>query len=418
MKFALAAAAVASLIAAFLPWNSTPEITVILLPEFNGELTPCGCTQPMSGGILRLGSAVADLSKQSPTVVLSSGSWVSGIGRQDELKAEVTAESLKAMHVDAVNLSLSEAKLGVGEIAAVQRLLGGDRLLSSCIEPGATVSLPKFVEKKPFLIGGVTADPKELGEVLGTQSVSLPNSISSLLDAASQHGLVPVLLFSGPKADAIMLAKGHPALGLITYSSDSEPETTPTIVGSTWVVSAGSHGKKLVKLGFGCGKFTTLSVIDLAPKIGDSPNIKRLYDSYLNRVKAEKLIDKIPRSEAAGYAGTSSCGKCHQTALRSWTRSHHAEALKTLEKDNHDRDPDCVACHTVGLEYRDGFSSKGLTPDLANVGCESCHGPGIAHSRDPKSKLLPIDEKACMKCHSLNHDPNFDFRTAWAKIKH
>ncbi|HSI73617.1 MAG TPA: multiheme c-type cytochrome, partial [Fimbriimonas sp.] len=98
--------------------------------------------------------------------------------------------------------------------------------------------------------------------------------------------------------------------------------------------------------------------------------------------------------------------------------SAHAHALLTLEKEGHPRDPDCVSCHVVGLQFSTGFKSRQKTPQLANIGCESCHGAGAKHAAKPSLKLRKLTEQACLPCHTTENSPHFDFKTYWKKIRH
>jgi hypothetical protein len=85
----------------------------------------------------------------------------------------------------------------------------------------------------------------------------------------------------------------------------------------------------------------------------------------------------------------------------------------------HQRDPDCVGCHVVGLEYQGGFRSAALTPQLENVGCENCHQAAARHAASPATNpLRKVGEAACAVCHVPDHSPGFDFTRFWAKIRH
>ncbi|MES1227789.1 MAG: multiheme c-type cytochrome [Armatimonadota bacterium] len=93
--------------------------------------------------------------------------------------------------------------------------------------------------------------------------------------------------------------------------------------------------------------------------------------------------------------------------------------MQTLAARGHDRDPECLPCHVVGLTSSKGFQSPKLTPDLVGVGCESCHGPGTAHSASPKLVRIPkVAGSTCGSCHTVNTSPNFSFEKFWKKIKH
>lgn len=61
----------------------------------------------------------------------------------------------------------------------------------------------------------------------------------------------------------------------------------------------------------------------------------------------------------------------------------------------------CYECHTTGYRQPGGFRSARETPHMANLSCETCHGPGSAHieSGDPKQILPSIPQEGCLKCH-------------------
>jgi hypothetical protein len=174
----------------------------------------------------------------------------------------------------------------------------------------------------------------------------------------------------------------------------------------------------VLRLTFAGGRWDRYGVFSLGPEVKDDPDAARLYRTYLGRVETEKLLDKMPRAPSAAFAGNAKCIECHPKAGEVWKQSKHAAALATLERDGHARDPDCVSCHVVGLESEKGFRSRAETPQLTDVGCESCHGPGLAHAIMPTLKMGIAGEKSCAKCHVPAHSPNFDFLTYWKRIAH
>jgi hypothetical protein len=131
-------------------------------------------------------------------------------------------------------------------------------------------------------------------------------------------------------------------------------------------------------------------------------------------------------SAAAGdYVGNAACANCHAEAVRSWTASKHAQAMQTLRTSGDDADPGCVACHVVGYGTGRGFLTEQLTPQLADVGCEACHGPRGAHvafrsgaARAEPEPAGPKGRLACASCHDGKHDPAFQFDSYWPRIAH
>ena len=69
-----------------------------------------------------------------------------------------------------------------------------------------------------------------------------------------------------------------------------------------------------------------------------------------------------------------------------------------------------------------GFHSYETTPDMVNVGCEVCHGPGIDHvnyvsGEEMREKPLPPDrsytieasQDRCVACHDRDRDATFNY---------
>ena len=125
----------------------------------------------------------------------------------------------------------------------------------------------------------------------------------------------------------------------------------------------------------------------------------------------------------ADYVGSQACQTCHESEFSTWSQSPHAHAVKTLLKEDHAGDAQCLTCHTTGYGRPGGFPEDGQVAahaDLASVGCESCHGPGGDHVPQSAPKfgtILSLGDKCdscvilqiCGTCHDEDNDPNFTF---------
>jgi hypothetical protein len=113
------------------------------------------------------------------------------------------------------------------------------------------------------------------------------------------------------------------------------------------------------------------------------------------------------------YVGAKKCKVCHVAIFDSWAETGHAGAFSTLKGDDRGN-ANCLECHTTGFGAG-GYGSEARMPDLSNVQCEACHGPGSLYSfptvmLDPelsmRAGLVPVDSLSCITCHNAK-SPTF-----------
>ncbi len=391
------------------------EWIVVLSGDTDGTLAPCGCTSPMMGGLKRLATALRHGSHQ---ILIDNGGVVGGIRPQDKLKAETAAEAMDLLKIDAVNLTGRDARLGRGGALAFSQLSKG-RFVSTSLGEGRSLPIEPWREAGPFLIGGAAAHPEQLGQELQEEVLSPAQAAHRLVNEAEARGLAPILLFDGDHAAARGLAQAEPNLRLVTYRATGSAPESLEMVGQAALATPGEHGKTIARLAWQGNRFVAVSMQSLGPDVKDDKEATVLYRRYLKRVTTDQLLEKISRTASPAFSGSAKCGSCHTSAAAVWRKSGHAHALTTLERVEHQRDPECVRCHVVGLEKTTGFRSRTLTPQLSNVGCESCHGAGSAHSAAPfKVRMSKVGRNSCISCHSLDNSPNFDFVRYWPKVVH
>jgi len=139
------------------------------------------------------------------------------------------------------------------------------------------------------------------------------------------------------------------------------------------------------------------------------------------RLGGSRPTELLPTDLA--YVGSEACRSCHAKEFETWQGSSHARALASLEARKKADDPACLACHTTAFGLPGGFAegaNAAAEPDLARVGCESCHGPGEAHVAEGAKRLgtiISLGDKCdscvilqiCGTCHDDGNDPGFAF---------
>ncbi len=112
------------------------------------------------------------------------------------------------------------------------------------------------------------------------------------------------------------------------------------------------------------------------------------------------------------YVGGRACAECHQPIHDAEAGTLHVHALEALQQIGQDTNPSCLPCHTVGYGMPTGYTNQTVTPHLAGVQCESCHGPAGNHAANPEDRsVVPRVELAstvCGGCHTGSHTPNYD----------
>ncbi len=133
-------------------------------------------------------------------------------------------------------------------------------------------------------------------------------------------------------------------------------------------------------------------------------------------------LAKDGQAEVFGdYVGYATCQPCHGEIVESWKATPHASAFADLKKQGDEKQsvPGCVRCHVVAMDKDGGFIDMDMTPELKDVQCEACHGPGKAHvaSQKPSDIVGKPGEPLCRDCHTEGQDKNFDY-TVKSKLVH
>ena len=224
---------------------------------------------------------------------------------------------------------------------------------------------------------------------------------------------------------------------MMVLTEQGEPSAImrPLGAGATQLIEIGHKGKYVGLLGvFADGKKYRLQyqMVLMGPewesKKGEEKDnaVITLMEKYNQDLKREDMLAKVSRSPhynqimppnqaglKATYVGSERCSDCHSDAAKVWMKTPHAIATETLEKLKHPSgrqyDPECMMCHTTGFKHPGGYNNyvvnlanwpakpeqapnakkiKAHNDNLRGVSCESCHGPGSEHVKNPTDAKL------------------------------
>lgn len=410
---ALAALAAAVLLLADRPSRGAPaRVVLILSGELRGRLEPCGCSKDLLGGLPRRAGYLARLRAEGAAVLpIDAGALVEGADRRAELKLETALDLYEAMGYVALALARPEGLFGVDRVAALAR----DRGIAP-LAPGEIAAVEAAPGPRVALLAladGPEADPAE--------------ALRARAGELAAAGAFRVVLFDGSVERAHALAEAAPGAADLVVAGDGEdfPRYEGARAGGALIATYGALGKALGRVdvtapGRGERPRAAFTWVPLDAAVPEDPEALRALELRQERLRAERLLETLPRTPdpLGAPLGSRACAACHAAAYDAWAGSRHASALETLERAGRDADPDCVVCHVVGLERRGGFVSRERTPDLAGVGCESCHGAGGPHLADPRAPMPAAGEASCARCHNAEHHPDFDFARAWPLVEH
>lgn len=123
-------------------------------------------------------------------------------------------------------------------------------------------------------------------------------------------------------------------------------------------------------------------------------------------------------SQTRTYVGSEACADCHPDEYENFSKyskkAKSAHSIKIMASDlTRQEVEECYLCHTTGYGKPGGFVSFEETPELANAGCEVCHGPGSEHVNmggDPSLIQADLSMKDCETCHNEDRVRSFNFK--------
>ncbi len=372
----------------FFPYASHAResvLNILYTGAMRGELEPCGCSpETQSGGLARLSGYIsANKAALTPYVLVDAGNSFEGDKPQARLKSEALVRSFAVMGYDAAALHISKTDID-------------DAFITGLVAQHKAGALPQGKSMKAVRDG-------------------LKINISSD-EKLAKKGMINVLL-SGRTVAVLKDVKGW---DVIVTSSGEELEG-PVQAGKTIIVSGFPKGQKLgvLSLRLKDGRVTgsTHRWQPLMKDVAEDPEVRSILKDYDQKVAALLKEEELKPVIGGQYLGAESCVECHQSFAESWKTTKHAGAFATLERVGKSKDPECVKCHVVGFGEEGGFLSLKATPGLANVQCESCHGPGREHAAD-FGPMRPVGMDVCLKCHTPENSPLFNYQEYYEKIKH
>ena len=386
------------------------SVTVFVTGCTLGSLRPCGCSGGQLGGLERR-SAILNSIPSSRRLILDTGHWIKQDRQQDMIKSRILVRAFQLMDYDMVHLSDLDLQMALdlgilGEMVAAMGVITQGATLADVNLPGAF--------EKPFMVDGrrlsalVTAvDDKTLRSRLEGRWPTSPDEANGVD--------IYIIDKLDPSVMGISIGPGARPTCIIGPADSDEPRLWSDPNANPVVFSMGRYGRHVVRLRISVDatqarpklQFTIQTVSEDLPNRAE---LVALYKDYQKIVAESGLLERNPRvplPRDLEYVGSKACRQCHRYEYDKAITQRHARAYTTLQEAGSHLDPECVACHVVGLDHESGFVEVRETPELTDVGCEVCHGPGSEHVRTAGKAGTSAPQRACLDCHSPEHSREY-----------
>lgn len=441
------------------------SIVVFYSATVHGNLEVCGCPIHPMGGVARRAGYINAFKQRSPDAaalqvdagyIFSDDLNAAGNGLRDDarLMNDWIVRANEAMNLDVVNLGyrdLRYADLLLRPDALSDKMPKAEK--SAIISSNVKATDAAHVNPAPYVIKTVTA--KRLSQPVRIAFIGVSEvAPEEHQNAVKMSGFVITDPFEAIKAtlaevrDQVdvtvvvgflslpavnKLARQNDDLDIIINTDERGLVPDPRQINNALVVYAAKETKHLGELRFytdkdGAVDRFTARYVQLDEVIPDDPQMgamtkqaRQEIDVVQNRLAEEEAKAYVAdTSQPSPYVQSETCAKCHQTEYDVWQKSRHSHAFAVLETKNRKFDAACIGCHSLGFQQPGGFVNIKATPQLANVQCESCHGPGAAHVAGPAAGnyKTPPKNQSCLICHDRENSPDFDFAKYWPVVAH
>jgi 2',3'-cyclic-nucleotide 2'-phosphodiesterase (5'-nucleotidase family) len=374
---------------------------------------------------------VNGLRTSSDVILADAGGAAGGDSEYHKVKFEAILTGEHEMGIAAHNIGRSEASFGSAYLRDVAKRLSVP-LISANVrdggdgEPVAESSRVVTAGGRRVLIVGVMS-PK-----FATSSVQVSEPKQAVLGAAAakkgSYDSLVVLAYL-PQDELEQLAASLPEADAVIGGPTGQA-MAPRKIGPTLLAAATNKGKFLIELSSASGSAGAWdgTVVEMSASYADDPAQQAGVKTYLAALEQKDfnatqtgLGLPLPPSVPADYkiTGSAACVSCHQTDDSVWAHSKHAHAWETIRAKGFHVDSYCQSCHTTGFGLPGGFATRADAKSLGGVGCENCHGPSLAHVKNPKTARTTFAAAdQCVRCHDHENSPTFAYPVYWARVQH
>jgi hypothetical protein len=377
-------------------------------------------------------------SKYGQVLVVDNG----GFFPEDDLHKDVSwflMDGMKVLGLQAIGVADRDLRFGVGWLQAHQKrtglpLVSANLMMKATGRPAFQPHVVTKVGTVKVGVFGLISDKVDLGPARDSLTRLEPQAAAkaAVAELRKKGAQVIVLLSNLGKVESEDLVTAVPGIDAVVVGRNTPLLMKGRMIGKTVAVYGGEQGQYFGKTTLALGPKRNVVSGDaesvmLGPEVGERKDIgdlvKSFEDSFNEKLRvAEK--ERAAQNEASlatanadHYLGSEVCMRCHVQEAEQWKTTKHALAWETLVEAKKDATPDCIPCHVVGYQQNGGFQTSVETPQMVDVGCESCHGMGTQHEAFPAAPRQ-MSAAVCMTCHTEQTSPTFKWETHMPHVAH
>lgn len=442
-------------------------LTIFLSSERLSEIEPCGCIQKQLGGV-QFERVLYDREPRATSLRVDAGGFSSRIHHpEDAMRTRYALEAMAGeLDLDAINVAARDLQLGRAWFETLEEQVpeAPERMVSANIYEDSAFTERAF---QPFrlvereltdgtrvraLITGIASPDPSAGRFSpeeGTGYFLRPaaEALAEVMEQAPEHDFALVLAYADPETVEAVTEGAHTVDCVIRGSGFAAMPGQDLEDAVPLLQHRGQEGKYLgkaraIREADGSWRIAEdVAWLEVSPELEPAPALVELIESY--KQNTQEMMIRQPRGLKTVYAGARTCASCHTSEYEQWKETRHAHALQTLVEKGMQYDSRCLKCHTVGFAQENGFYNVRESMPMANVQCESCHGPAAEHAslqyylraREGKAEdteefrtrkrraaeVMPsrvVKAETCVQCHTPENDDHFVYEEKVRKVNH
>lgn len=413
---------------------------ILFAGELGGRLWPPPCASGGRGDLLRIGAAVTDAAASAPVaMLLGTGDIAGGPGAVGAAEFDAALIVLKEYGMAVTAVGEGDLRIGLDRWRQVKNSASGDGVAVICAnlrDSAGREIIPGWARLpagRRRIVCVATLSPSFQKPLRGAGvPVSLEDPATCARTALEEAGEADfrILLSHAPRAESIELARAVPGFDLvITAHGGDVPSERPERVGDAVFLTAGTAWRNIGRVVFGAPEGPPRLLDYVVFPVGRALPQSPFHGFHRDRAMAvfrepgvlEDALLEASRGTADSrntYVGAAACATCHPAAHTAWAtvEDPHFRSMDGVRERKFERVPQCLPCHTTGPGRTGGHLVPG--DEQARVSCEACHGPGSRHVDKQGLAVLEDAAASCVRCHTLEMSPAFDYDVAWPKVFH